>query len=1146
MKYNYTPLWETLQQKGLSRKQLREILQLSPATMARMSAEEPIATETLGRICDLLQCTLDKIFTIIPENDTLDRWSCLNEKRVDGNPLTFRIFLYLYLASEDNNTAEYIYGYAMPFIFDETDMKTWYLTQGIGDYKQFFVIDGTLYANELRQLIDAAANCHTLDGIFKLLKVELEVNGKKIRDKNLTALNNTLIANGSFVYRPPYLLPPRNSTLEYMPELMPLLSYKDETTICESLHGANKKQYYYSENRINVAKAKLIWNYLSENLPFQHNLNEIARLGNFEILTLPKETTQQPVRCEIWRDNRNQKGAKITVSTQLAGNYILRVKLQNGRNPIFDSSYILNPQDPEENPVYIALDEDFYFAEYELWSEYSTGSPNQRLIYHSCTPYVRQLSLNMSVLEQHLKLEDRWSQAMRKQGQAVNTNVTLYSTEANNPLFGQPEELWLIEEKTIQHDFHVLFGNGKRLHEHDAFFPKGVDNVMAFLSWLKERLKSTPNTQRVIIFDPYINDTAIIKFIRSLNNIRIHYEIITDSYSPMNKGRRENEINKIKNLSTVLENLLTACNLTVRTFIKKTGTLHDRLLMLVDSEQVIVYVLSNSLDSMAKKHSSIVTAVKPSVAQDIFTHYVKLVKASDCENKIETIFTTNNPVLYIDAPISPATTPTNPFFENNPTLNKTTPETQNSEEFHYSKENFIRDYNGNAIQTALKNLAYMNYEEKLACINYIIAQNKTIEIKRLQDILSEAKNSPVPVLNKELVRCILALNQMAIQPFDLTGNLIQAATDAISWCFRFRSALAYPFNYAIKILWLMSPEKYVTYLETLITVYTKANKNKASNTTLTPSALLIYNMLAHIIKQIATKTETENRLQYLAESSNSFMKAFYAAKCAWLSEDFLHKLIFDQESDSDFFQSYIQNKCNTISTSFDSIGACTTLIFLIKNLQIEIYRHRNIQSRIQPLINNVINTYTQIFKNNKKNDASSLIQQLTPLSMRNVADICQIIDTLRSTKQFNAEQSYEVLIHFWKLVYTEKNGKEKLFYNKESIQRSLLLTKHVMQIGNFATAKLQKEIMIRSRELCGQLYDPLLYQKNYSKWKKAVDQLACLFITERYIVSKNNNFSMGKGEKEYSKLTANYQEILLEYSETYRIWKNSTKNTASD
>ena len=181
--------------------------------------------------------------------------------------------------------------------------------------------------------------------------------------------------------------------------------------------------------------------------------------------------------------------------------------------------------------------------------------------------------------------------------------------------------------------------------------------------------------------------------------------------------------------------------------------------------------------------------------------------------------------------------------------------------------------------------------------------------------------------------------------------------------------------------------------------------------------------------------------------------------------------------------------------------------------------------------------YVQTLVKNKKSDTRSLIQQLAPLDMRNPADICQIASMLTESKYITNQQSYEVLIHFWKLSFTTINKKDKEFYNEETVQRSVIMTKHILKTGKDTAEKLQKVIEKHSRILCNKLYDPLLFEKNYTAWKIAVEQLACLFITERNIVKNNKNLAMGKGETEYKKLMENYDEKFSQYSVVYKLWK---------
>lgn len=87
-----------------------------------------------------------------------------------------------------------------------------------------------------------------------------------------------------------------------------------------------------------------------------------------------------------------------------------------------------------------------------------------------------------------------------------------------------------------------------------------------------------------------------------------------------------------------------------------------------------------------------------------------------------------------------------------------------------------------------------------------------------------------------------------------------------------------------------------------------------------------------------------------------------------------------------------------------------------------------------------------------------MIQQFAPLNMRNPADICQIAEKLQNAKNINAEQSYEILLHYWKLIYIKENGRERDYYNEDTIQRSNLLANAITKAGIMHTERLLKEI----------------------------------------------------------------------------------------
>lgn len=74
--FTFNPLWKLLIDKGINREGLKENLNLSPSTMAKMSKGKYVSLEVLHRICAYLDCQpgdlLQYIPDIIQEEEILD------------------------------------------------------------------------------------------------------------------------------------------------------------------------------------------------------------------------------------------------------------------------------------------------------------------------------------------------------------------------------------------------------------------------------------------------------------------------------------------------------------------------------------------------------------------------------------------------------------------------------------------------------------------------------------------------------------------------------------------------------------------------------------------------------------------------------------------------------------------------------------------------------------------------------------------------------------------------------------------------------------------------------------------------------------------------------------------------------------------
>ena len=64
MIYNYNRLWKLLIDKGMTKTQMRKAAGISMNILAKMGKDEPVAMESLAKICVALDCTLDDIVEI--------------------------------------------------------------------------------------------------------------------------------------------------------------------------------------------------------------------------------------------------------------------------------------------------------------------------------------------------------------------------------------------------------------------------------------------------------------------------------------------------------------------------------------------------------------------------------------------------------------------------------------------------------------------------------------------------------------------------------------------------------------------------------------------------------------------------------------------------------------------------------------------------------------------------------------------------------------------------------------------------------------------------------------------------------------------------------------------------------------------------
>ena len=68
MAVSYKKLWKILIDKDMKKKDLAKLADVSTYTITKMSKGENVTTDTLGKICKVLECNVEDIMEFIPDN----------------------------------------------------------------------------------------------------------------------------------------------------------------------------------------------------------------------------------------------------------------------------------------------------------------------------------------------------------------------------------------------------------------------------------------------------------------------------------------------------------------------------------------------------------------------------------------------------------------------------------------------------------------------------------------------------------------------------------------------------------------------------------------------------------------------------------------------------------------------------------------------------------------------------------------------------------------------------------------------------------------------------------------------------------------------------------------------------------------------
>lgn len=68
MALSYNKLWKLLIDKKIKKMELREKLEISNSTLAKLGKNEPVAMTVLEKICSTLECDIGDIVSYVPDS----------------------------------------------------------------------------------------------------------------------------------------------------------------------------------------------------------------------------------------------------------------------------------------------------------------------------------------------------------------------------------------------------------------------------------------------------------------------------------------------------------------------------------------------------------------------------------------------------------------------------------------------------------------------------------------------------------------------------------------------------------------------------------------------------------------------------------------------------------------------------------------------------------------------------------------------------------------------------------------------------------------------------------------------------------------------------------------------------------------------
>lgn len=455
---------------------------------------------------------------------------------------------------------------------------------------------------------------------FSDISAKIEVT----TDKKLESVFNLLKFPFPCSIRPVIHLPPRENYVWDTTKVSPNSEASYDSAAISLLNKTNVW------NNLNISISKQLLTMISEKLA-NENIDiagiDSWRLGDLEFLSSPSINNQEKKKfdLEVKKKNILNIYEKLSDKTLLA---ILK---------IFSGDSLLSTSIKEfkisEYPYSLEFEIDNYsneiFNAYTL-EIFEKDASSSTLLVQEGHPLVRTINFqsnaisNISNPENDPWLEKGLPKSSLHKAKIFTSIERLNYHRSEFSVNNAYKDPWFDANIDIKNYLETVLPTASNSH----FFPKlsfDGESRLELVDWLRKVLKKYPNAQ-VAWFDPFMEDVGI-NLLNRLGFSAGNYIVFT--------SQTEEEQDRINHLVKQCENWAETIG-SVRLKVFGPEKLHDRMILIRenDGKPLAGYHLSNSIQRANENHPLLVTEIPLDVLYPIFSYVDKLIQDQEVSNKI--------------------------------------------------------------------------------------------------------------------------------------------------------------------------------------------------------------------------------------------------------------------------------------------------------------------------------------------------------------------------------------------------------------------------------------------------------------------------------------------------------------------------------